>query len=78
MNTQKTFIIFLSFVLFSCGSALHSDKGIDPEPDTKSIPYYPLEKQEDLDVLLNAISNSRVVLLGESTHGTHEYYKWSE
>jgi len=40
------------------------------------IPYYPLEHDDDLDVLVNAIGNAKIVLLGESTHGTHEYYTW--
>src|SRR5213592_2051940 len=29
---------------------------------------------EDFDVLLNAIGDARFVLLGEATHGTHEFY----
>jgi erythromycin esterase len=30
----------------------------------------------DLDPLIHAIGNSRYVLLGEASHGTHEYYTW--
>ncbi len=30
----------------------------------------------DLDQLINELSGSRVVLLGEASHGTHEYYTW--
>ncbi len=35
-----------------------------------------LEKEQDLDVLLNQIGNSQYVLLGEASHGTSEYYTW--
>src|SRR5690606_3355120 len=30
---------------------------------------------KDYDALLNAIGNRRFVLIGEASHGTHEYYK---
>lgn len=30
----------------------------------------------DLDVLIEKIGSSRYVLLGEASHGTHEYYTW--
>src|SRR5579864_6093309 len=30
---------------------------------------------EDYDPLLNLIGDARVVLLGEATHGTHEFYR---
>ena len=35
-----------------------------------------LEKPEDLDLLIDKIGDSRIVLLGEASHGTHEYYMW--
>jgi erythromycin esterase len=35
-----------------------------------------LETEDDLDLLLSEIGNSRYVLLGEASHGTHEYYTW--
>lgn len=37
---------------------------------------HPLNKSEDLDTLLNSIGDARIVMLGEATHGTHEYYTW--
>lgn len=40
------------------------------------LPHYPLTATADLDPLLAAIGDSRVVLLGEASHGTHEYYTW--
>jgi erythromycin esterase-like protein len=40
------------------------------------IPAYPLRNEQDLDILLKEIGNARVVLLGEASHGTSEYYTW--
>jgi erythromycin esterase len=36
----------------------------------------PLEKLEDLDPLIDFIGDAKYVLLGEASHGTHEYYTW--
>jgi erythromycin esterase len=36
----------------------------------------PLSNSKDLDPLMERIGNARVVLLGEASHGTHEYYTW--
>ncbi|WP_141584823.1 erythromycin esterase family protein [Actinomadura sp. WMMA1423] len=36
----------------------------------------PLEYAEDLDPLLDRIGDARYVLVGEASHGTHEYYAW--
>lgn len=36
----------------------------------------PLENADDLDPLLERIGDSKYVLLGEASHGTHEYYTW--
>lgn len=38
--------------------------------------FYRLKKAQDLDPLLDLIGDSRYVLLGEASHGTHEYYAW--
>ena len=37
---------------------------------------YGLNTDKDLDPLLERIGDARFVLLGEASHGTHEYYTW--
>ncbi|HET6232461.1 MAG TPA: erythromycin esterase family protein [Longimicrobiaceae bacterium] len=38
----------------------------------------PLRGDEDLDPLLDRIGGARIVLLGEASHGTSEYYTWRD
>jgi erythromycin esterase len=38
--------------------------------------YHPLRTSADLDALLERIGDAKYVLLGEASHGTHEYYTW--
>ena len=37
---------------------------------------HPLQTSADLDALLNDIGDKPVVMLGEASHGTHEFYTW--
>lgn len=36
----------------------------------------PLQNSQDLDPLLKRIGDAKYVLLGEASHGTHEFYTW--
>jgi erythromycin esterase-like protein len=36
----------------------------------------PLSGPGDLDVLLDRIGDARVAMVGEASHGTHEFYRW--
>src|SRR3954467_8183535 len=38
----------------------------------------PLRATADLDPLLEQIGEAHYVLLGEASHGTHEYYAWRD
>src|SRR5438552_2511836 len=38
----------------------------------------PLRTPADLDPLMERIGDARYVLLGEASHGTHEYYTWRD
>lgn len=38
--------------------------------------FHPLQNSGDLDPLMEKVGDSRYVLLGEATHGTHEFYTW--
>ena len=38
--------------------------------------FHPLHNRNDLDPLLERIEDAQYVLLGEASHGTHEYYTW--
>lgn len=37
---------------------------------------YPLHSKADLQPLFERIGDARIVMLGEASHGTHEYYTW--
>ena len=37
---------------------------------------YPLQSKADLQPLFDRIADARIVMLGEASHGTHEYYTW--
>lgn len=57
----------------------HSDKNLH-KISTREIQSFINDHSHDLhkslDPLMERIGNARIVLLGEASHGTHEYYLW--
>ena len=35
-----------------------------------------LHDKSDLDLLIEKLGDANIVMLGEASHGTHEYYTW--
>jgi len=44
--------------------------------DYVSAHNYPLQTKVAFDALMDQIGDSKIVMMGEDTHGTHEYYTW--
>src|SRR5690554_1139435 len=69
MNQLRTICIFGLLLLSSnmCSSKQNMDQQTIPLKDDAS-----------LDKLIAEASNKELVLLGEASHGTHEYYLWRD
>jgi erythromycin esterase-like protein len=72
LSVSNKLLLIFSILFAACKTSFHAEKN----PTTHSIPFHPLQTKSDLDVLINQVGDARVVLLGESTHGTHEFYQW--
>ena len=64
-------ILFACLIFYSC-----KKQDLPNSLVSENIPTHTLDVEHDLDVLLQQIGNSRIVLLGEASHGTAEYYQW--
>src|SRR4028119_2331204 len=68
----KSLMIMLSMSLItSCKKSATGNEAI-----AQGIPSHPLQSEQDLDKLLEKMGDAKVVLLGEASHGTAEYYEW--
>ena len=76
LGTKRTSLAIIVCLLFSCTASHVTTSEIEKQASSITIPYYPLEDEKDLNVLISQIGDARIVLLGESTHGTSEYYQW--
>lgn len=77
MKAVKYLAVLSLLFLYNCNPPLHSTKSVvNQKHSTERFPYHKLETENDLDVLINEIGNAKIVLLGEASHGTSEFYTW--
>jgi erythromycin esterase-like protein len=78
---SKGYILLTCFIMIFFGCKPRQQHLITANNTSKDtirlqLPSHKLENAKDLDALLAAIGDAKVVLLGEATHGTHEFYTW--
>jgi erythromycin esterase-like protein len=70
-------LMLLCMCVLACKAQKSNDKKHKSDKTvTLKIPHHPLRNERDLDVLMEQIGDARIVLLGEASHGTAEYYTW--
>jgi erythromycin esterase len=69
------FLFILAITISLAGIACEKDNKNRGAP-TVNIPFIPLNEGAALDSLMQQIDDARIVMLGEATHGTHEFYQW--
>jgi erythromycin esterase len=69
-RANVTALLAVLIVIFGC------TRKTGAQTDVVPLASHPVTNEADLDVLLNEIGDARVVLLGEATHGTSEFYQW--
>jgi erythromycin esterase-like protein len=70
--SMSQLLLYIFLMLISCTRK----SSIGPNSTSEDLPSHPLSTEADLDVLIKEIGDSRIVLLGEASHGTSEYYTW--
>ncbi|HZF66173.1 MAG TPA: hypothetical protein VEZ55_16905, partial [Chitinophagaceae bacterium] len=81
MHRHRMYKSWILMLLCMCVLACKAQKSNDKKHKsdktvTLKIPHHPLRNERDLDVLMEQIGDARIVLLGEASHGTAEYYTW--
>jgi erythromycin esterase-like protein len=61
-------------LLSACANKTNQDTPVPATAASKGV--HALKTAADLDILLQEIGDDKYVLLGEASHGTHEYYTW--
>lgn len=75
LKKQQLSYLFYTLVLISIACTSQGGKDLEAYIREKS---HPLTTAMDLDALIEKAGQRRVVLLGEASHGTHEYYIWRD
>jgi erythromycin esterase-like protein len=65
-------LVFLLALSLSCASVAQSDA--EPDHDLAPHAHPVIGAESDYDALLAAVGDASLILLGESTHGTREFY----
>lgn len=76
---MKRFQILVVFVFLNISCSSGNNGSNKNESLIKEIPaeaMHALQTEEDLDILLEKIGDAPIVLLGEASHGTSEFYTW--
>src|SRR5215217_2810630 len=73
---MKTNVVNAGILLFFFSLLLSCKKNGPLDQQAATIPAHALRSEADLDSLLMQIGDARIVLLGEASHGTSEYYQW--
>lgn len=70
IETVKYLLLMIMLLVFGCKGAASVDQ------PAMNLPFHPLQSERDLDALIDQIGEKKIVLLGEASHGTMEYYRW--
>src|SRR6266542_6777499 len=73
---MKKWIFIMTFLFVACKTLRNVDDKSARSNSANTILYHPLRSDSDLNILIKEIGDAKIVLLGESTHGTHEFYEW--
>ena len=72
-NTALLLILFVS--LINCTLDANNEEGLENYIESRAIE---LKSSSDLAPLIDAAGEANLVLLGEASHGTYEYYIWRD
>src|SRR5690606_22535880 len=75
MKKLSLLTLLVLLTSFSCSNQEIGGQGNDVSKILAEA-VHPLETAEDLDTLIKEAGNARIVLLGEASHGTSEFYTW--
>ncbi len=80
LNMKKLFSLVSIFPLIFFHATLRGGTEAEDNAWTEAAAAVsrPLAGDSDLDELIRAVGSRRVVLLGEASHGTHEFYHWRD
>ena len=78
VRTKKSLLYIFALTILKINRIMETQKNGNSGEMIELLSKYStaLDNLEDLDPLIDYIGNAKYVLLGEASHGTHEYYVW--